>query len=181
VLGVSDACIAAYPGDFAVALAAFDAMIDVVGPHGGRTIALLDLHLTPGATPHVETALANNELIVRVRVPVTRVGKASTYQKIRDRQSYAFALTSAAVALDFADGRISDARIALGGVATKPWRARAAERCLIGTPLTEATARRAGELAFADVRTTRQNAFKVPLGIQTIVESLMIAQQRAAA
>jgi xanthine dehydrogenase YagS FAD-binding subunit len=129
----------------------------------------------------VETALANDELIVAVRVPVTRAGKASTYQKIRDRQSYAFALTSAAVALAFADGRVSDARIALGGVATKPLRARSAEHSLIGAPLTEASARRSAELAFAGARTTHQNAFKVPLGIQTVVESLMIAQQRASA
>jgi len=181
VLGVSDACIAVYPGDFAVALAAFDAAIDVVGPSGARAIPLVDFHHAPGGTPHVETALAGNELITRIRVPVTRAGKASTYQKIRDRESYAFALTSAAVALDFADGRVTDARIALGGVATKPWRARAAEQSLIGQPLTETAARNAGRLAFADARTTRQNAFKVPLGIETVVESLMIAQGRAQA
>jgi len=181
VLGVSDACIAVYPGDFAIALAAFDAMIDVVGPRGARSIPLLDLHTAPGTTPHIETILANDELITAVRVPVTRAGKASTYQKIRDRHSYAFALTSAAVALDIADGRVIDARIALGGVTTRPWRARTAEHSLIGTPLTEATARRAGELAFADARTTTQNAFKIPLGIETVVESLMIAQQRASA
>jgi xanthine dehydrogenase YagS FAD-binding subunit len=181
LLGVSDACIAAYPGDFAVALAAFDAVIEIVGPSGARSIPLIDFHLAPGTTPHLETVLASNELITRIRVPVTRAGKASTYQKIRDRESYAFALTSAAVALDFADGRVTDARIALGGVATKPWRARAAEQSLIGQPLTETIARHAGQLAFADARTTKQNAFKVPLGIETIVESLMIAQGRAQA
>jgi len=145
VLGVSDACIAVYPGDFAVALAAFDAVIEVVGPGGVRSIPLIDFHLAPGITPHLDTALATGELITRIRVTVTRAGKASTYQKIRDRESYAFALTSAAVALDFAGGRVTDARIALGGVATKPWRARAAEQSLIGQPLTENTrsARRA--------------------------------------
>jgi xanthine dehydrogenase YagS FAD-binding subunit len=179
ILGVSDACIAVYPGDWAVALAAFDATIDIVGPSGARSIPLLELHRLPGTTPHVETVLDSNDLITRVRVPVTRAGKASTYQKIRDRESYAFALTSAAVALELADGRVSDARIALGGVATTPWRARAAEQSLIGQPLTEATARRAGEIAFADAKTTKQNAFKVPLGIQTVVESLMIARERA--
>jgi xanthine dehydrogenase YagS FAD-binding subunit len=179
VLGVSDACIAVYPGDFAVALAAFDAVIDVIGAKGARSIPLVDFHLAPGATPQLETVLAGNELITRIRVPVTRAGKASTYQKIRDRESYAFALTSAAVALDFADGRVTDARIALGGVATKPWRARAAEQSLIGQPLTETAARHAGTLAFADARTTRQNAFKIPLGIETVVESLMIARGRA--
>jgi xanthine dehydrogenase YagS FAD-binding subunit len=180
ILGVSDACIAVYPGDWAVALAAFDAVVDTVGPGGARSIPLLDLHLPPGSTPHRETILDDGELITRVRVPVTRAGKASTYQKIRDRESYAFALTSAAVALAFADdGRVDEARIALGGVATIPWRARSAEQSLIGQLLTEETAQRAGELAFAGARTTAQNAFKVPLGIQTVVESLMIAQKRA--
>jgi xanthine dehydrogenase YagS FAD-binding subunit len=181
ILGTSDHCIAVYPGDFAVALAAFDAVVDTMSPKGARSIPLLDLHLEPGATPHVETSLASDELITHIRVPVTGAGKGSTYQKIRDRESYAFALTSAAVALDFAGDRVKEARIALGGVATKPWRARSAEQGLVGQPLTEATARRAGELAFASAQTTSQNAFKVPLGIQTVVESLMIAQQRALA
>jgi xanthine dehydrogenase YagS FAD-binding subunit len=181
ILGTSDHCIAVYPGDFAVALAAFDAVVDAMGPRGARSIPLLDLHLEPGGTPHVETSLASDELITRIRVPVTRAGKGSTYQKIRDRESYAFALTSAAVALEFEGDRVKEARIALGGVATKPWRARSAEQSLVGQPLTEATARRAGELAFAGARTTPQNAFKVPLGIQTVADSLMIAQQRALA
>ncbi len=181
ILGTSDHCIAVYPGDFAVALAAFDAVVDTMGPKGARSIPLLDLHLEPGTTPHAETSLASDELITRIRVPATGAGKGSTYQKIRDRESYAFALTSAAVALDFADDRVKEARIALGGVATKPWRAWSAEESLIGQPLTEGTARRAGELAFARARTTPQNAFKIPLGIQTVVESLMIAQQRALA
>jgi xanthine dehydrogenase YagS FAD-binding subunit len=141
----------------------------------------LDLHLEPGSTPHLETTLASDELITHIRVPVTAAGKGSTYQKIRDRESYAFALTSAAVALAFDGDRVKEARIALGGVATKPWRARPAEQSLLGQPLTEATARRAGELAFVGARTTPQNAFKIPVGIQTIVESLMIAQQRALA
>jgi xanthine dehydrogenase YagS FAD-binding subunit len=181
VLGVSETCIAVYPGDFAVALAAFDAVVDVAGPRGARSIPLLDLHLAPGATPHLETTLDRDELITRVRVPVTRAGKASTYQKVRDRESYAFALTSAAVALDFAGGRVTDARIALGGVATKPWRARSAEQMLIGHTLTEPAAREAGRIAFADARTTKQNAFKVPLGIETIVQALMIARGRSQA
>jgi xanthine dehydrogenase YagS FAD-binding subunit len=162
-----------------VALAAFDAVVDVVSPTGARSIPLLELHRPPGTTPHVEHVLAPSELITRVRVPVTRAGKASTYQKVRDRDSYAFALTSAAVALELADGRVKDARVALGGVATTPWRARAAEQSLIGQPLTESNARRAGALALAGARTTKQNAFKVPLGIETVVESLLIARGRA--
>lgn len=179
VLGVSDACIAVYPGDWAIALAAFDAVIDTLSPRGPRSIPVLDFHRLPGSTPHLETALAPDELILRVRVPATRLGKASTYQKVRDRQSYAFALTSAAVAVEIVDGAVRDARIALGGVATKPWRAREAERSLVGQALTVASARRAGELAFREAHTRPQNAFKVPLGINTVVEALMIAQKRA--
>ncbi len=179
ILGVSESCIAVYPSDLAVALAAFDAIVDVVGPSGKRSIPFLELHRLPGTTPHLETNLASDELITRVRVPVTRAGKASTYQKIRDRESYAFALTSAAVALTFEDDHVAEARIALGGVATVPWRAKAAEQSLTGQPLTEATARRAGELAFEGAKTSCQNAFKVPLGIQTVIESLTIARGRA--
>jgi xanthine dehydrogenase YagS FAD-binding subunit len=179
LLGGSEACIAVYPGDFGVALTALDASVVVAGPAGRRAIPIADFFLTPGTTPQLETTLAKNEMIVQIRVPTTLAGKASTYQKIRDRESYAFALTSAAVALEFAGSNVKDARIALGGVATKPWRAHAAERSLIGAPLSEAAAQRAGELAFADARTTSQNAFRVPLGIQTVVESLLIAEQRA--
>jgi xanthine dehydrogenase YagS FAD-binding subunit len=179
LLGGSDACIAVYHGDFAVALAALDASIVVAGPNGKRAIPIANFFLTPGATPQLETTVAKNEMIVQIRVPTTRAGKASTYQKIRDRESYAFALTSAAVALELSGNTVKDARIALGGVATKPWRAHAAERSLIGAPLTEAAAQHAGQLAFADARTTSQNAFRVPLGMQTVVESLLIAQRRA--
>src|SRR5207302_8559337 len=124
VLGVSDACIATYPGDFAIALIAFDAVIDVAGPHGERTVDLADLHLEPGDTPQREHTLADDELILRIRVPVTPAGRASTYLKIRPRESYAFALASAAVALTLdGEGMVDDCRIALGGVATRPWRA----------------------------------------------------------
>jgi xanthine dehydrogenase YagS FAD-binding subunit len=106
ILGTSEHCIAVYPGDFAVALAAFDAVVDTTGPKGARSIPLLDLHLEPGSTPHLETTLASDELITHIRVPVTPAGKGSTYQKIRDRESYAFALTSAAVALAFDGDRV---------------------------------------------------------------------------
>lgn len=181
ILGVSEACIAVYPGDWAIALAAFDAVVDTLGPNGPRSIPLLELHREPGTTPQSETVLARGELIVRVRVPVTRLGKGSTYHKIRDRASYAFALTSAAAALELREGRVHDARIALGGVATRPWRAYQAERSLIGQVLDEASARRAGELAFAGAQTRPLNAFKVPLGVNTVVEALRIARQRAEA
>jgi xanthine dehydrogenase YagS FAD-binding subunit len=179
ILGVSNSCIAVYPGDWAVALVAFDAVVDTLSPRGPRSIPLADFHLEPGSTPHIETALASDELIMRIRVPVSRLGKGSTYQKVRDRQSYAFALTSAAVAVELADGRVCDARIALGGVATKPWRARDAERSLIGQRFEEQSVKRAALLAFQGARTRPLNAFKVPLGVATVVEALMIAGQRA--
>ena len=178
VLGGSEACIAVYPGDWAVALVAFDAEVDAVGPRGARTVPLRELHREPGATPHLETMLAADELIVRIRVPRRPAGRASTYHKIRDRESYAFALASAAVGLQIEDNRVVDARIALGGVATRPWRAAEAERSLIGQPLTRATARRAAELAFAGAKPLEHNAFKVALGIETVADALMLAKDR---
>jgi xanthine dehydrogenase YagS FAD-binding subunit len=180
VLGTSDACIATYPGDWAVALLAFDASIDVASPRGERTVALADLHVEPGDTPQREHTLARDELILRIRVPATETGRGSTYHKIRDRESYAFALASAAAAVTFDDGgMVGDCRIALGGLATRPWRARDAERTLIGGPLNAETARRAGEAALAGARPGRHNAFKVELGIRTVADALDIAGKRA--
>jgi xanthine dehydrogenase YagS FAD-binding subunit len=123
--------------------------------------------------------LAHDEMIVRTNIPASPLGKASTYLKIRDRESYAFALTSAAVALSMDGDLVRDARIALGGVATVPWRAHAAEQSLIGKMLDDAAAHQAGTLAFAAAQTTPQNAFRVPLGINTVVKALMIAKARA--
>jgi xanthine dehydrogenase YagS FAD-binding subunit len=179
LLGASEACIAVYPGDWAVALAAFDAEVDVLGPRGERTIALQDLHREPGNTPDIETVLERDELILRIRVPATPLGRASTYHKIRDRESYAFALASAAVALDLDGGTVRQARIALGGVATRPWRAREAEASLIGQPLTVETGRVAGEIAFRAARPGHDNQFRIELGIRTIADALLIAKQRA--
>jgi xanthine dehydrogenase YagS FAD-binding subunit len=179
VLGGSEACIAVYPGDFAVALAAFDAQIDVLGPRGQRTIALDELHREPGTTPHIETALARDELILRIRLPATALGRASTYHKIRDRESYAFALASAAVALRLEGDTVREARIALGGVATRPWRAREAEQSLVGRPLTAEAARAAGDVALRGARPGRQNGFKIELGARTVADALLIAKQRA--
>ncbi len=179
ILGTSTSCVAVYPGDWAVALAAFDAQLDTVSPRGERTIPIDELHREPGETPHLETILKPDELIVRIRVPVTVAGRASTYHKIRDRASYAFALASAAVALRVDGDTVREARIALGGVATRPWRARDAERALMGGALTEGSARAAGELAFTAARTGQYNRFKVELGARTIAEALMIAKGRA--
>ncbi len=179
LLGTSDSCIASYPGDWAIALIALDAIVETLSPRGRRAIPIGDLHREPGSTPHIENALERDELIVRIRIPKTPLGRASTYQKIRDRESYAFALTSAAVALLMEGDMVKDARIAVGGVATRPWRAFKAERSLVGEKLTEATARHAGELAFEGAKTTSQNAFCVTLGVNTVVDSLLIAHQRA--
>jgi xanthine dehydrogenase YagS FAD-binding subunit len=181
LLGGSEACIAVYPGDFAIGLLAFDAQVDILGRNGERTIAVEDLHREPEDTPHIETVLEPDELIVRIRVPVTRLGRASTYHKIRDRESYAFALASAAVALQMDADTVLDARIAIGGVATRPWRAREAERTLVGYPLTSQAARAAGEAALRGARATSQNRFRIELATQTIVDALMIARQRARA
>jgi xanthine dehydrogenase YagS FAD-binding subunit len=180
VLGTSHACIATSPGDWPVALLAFDASIDVAGPAGERTVALADFYLEPGDTPDQEYTLAPDELILRIRVPVTPAGRGSAYLKIRDRESYAFALASAAVGLTFsADGSVGECRIALGGVATRPWRAPAAEQVLAGRPLTAENARAAGEAALAGARPGNHNAFKIELGIRAVADALRIAGQRA--
>jgi xanthine dehydrogenase YagS FAD-binding subunit len=180
VLGTSRACIATSPGDWPVALLAFDASIDVAGPGGERTVALADFYLEPGDTPDQEYTLAPDELILRIRVPVTPAGRGSAYLKIRDRESYAFALASAAVGLTFsADGSVGECRIALGGVATRPWRPPAAEQVLAGRPLTAENARAAGEAALAGARPGSHNAFKVELGIRAVAGALRIAGQRA--
>jgi len=179
LLGTSEFCIAVYPGDWATALAAVDASFDTMSPRGARTISIHDLHVEPGRTPDVEHTLAADELIVRTRIPTQSAYRASTYQKIRDRASYAFALASAAVALDIQGDVIRDARIAIGGVATRPWRARDAEQSLIGGRLDERAARHAGELAYVNAHTTPQNAFRVPLGVAAVERALMIARERA--
>jgi xanthine dehydrogenase YagS FAD-binding subunit len=179
LLGTSSQCIATYPGDWAVALVAMDASIDTLSPRGMRTIRVAELHRQPGETPQIESVLAPDEMIIRTCVPASVLGKASTYLKIRDRESYAFALTSAAVALWMDGKRVREARIALGGVATVPWRAREAEQSLIGRTLDDAAARDAGRLAFAGAQTRPQNAFRVPLGINTVAQALLIARGRA--
>lgn len=178
LLGGSPHCIATYPGDFAVALVAFDAVLDVIGPNGPRTLPVEALHRLPGDRPDLETTLAPGEIIVRIRVPATTLGRASVYHKIRDRESYAFALSSAAVAVTLVGGKVEQARIALGGVATKPWRARVAEQGLVGQALTLETALAAGFAAFMDARAGEHNAFRIELGARTVADALMIASSR---
>jgi xanthine dehydrogenase YagS FAD-binding subunit len=179
LLGGSQACIATYPGDFATALVAFDANIDVLGPDGPRTLAVGELHREPGETPDIETTLGHGELILRVRVPKSEIGRASTYHKIRDRESYAFALASAAVALDLEGEIVRASRVALGGLATRPWRAWAAEDVLVGRALTPRIAKEAGDVAMEGAKAGRYNGFRIELGSRTVAEALMIAKQRA--
>jgi len=177
VLGVSDHCIATYPGDFAQALIALNAAVEIVRPAGGRLILFERLHVLPGDTPHIETVLMPGELIVGFLIPVAAWTRRSLYLKIRDRESYEFALASAAVALDLADGIVNGARIALGGVATKPRRAREAEVVLKGQPVDEAGARHAVDAAFVDARTHGGNNYKPELGKRTLIRALLQAAQ----
>ncbi len=175
VLGTSDQCIATYPGDFAQALIALDATMEITGTSGSRSIPFSQLHKAPGDTPQIETSLAPGELIRGFTIP----GRwpRSLYLKARDRQSYEFALASAAVALDMQDGTVRDARVALGGVATVPWRAREAEAVLRGQRLDESLAQRAADAAFSGARARQHNAFKMALGKRVVARAL---QQAAA-
>ena len=171
ILGVSERCIAAHPSDMCVALAALDAVVEVRGTDGTRRVPLTDLHRLPGQTPEIETELAPGDLITAVELPPP-VAANSRYRKVRDRASFAFALVSVAAALQVSNGTVTEARLALGGVAPKPWRAREAERLLVGGPADEAAFGRAAEaeLTFAAVR--QGNAFKVALATSTVVATL---------
>jgi xanthine dehydrogenase YagS FAD-binding subunit len=172
VLGAGDQCIATYPGDFAQALIALDATVEIASVQGNRTIPFAQLHREPGDTPHVETTLQPGEFIAAFAVPATPFARRSLFLKIRDRESYEFALASAAVALDIHDGTVREARIALGGLATVPWRATAAEASLKGNVLDEKNAAAAAEEAFAGARSHAHNAFKVELGTRTLRRAL---------
>lgn len=178
VLGASDACNAVSPGDWPVALLAMDARIDIAGNDGERQLPLADLYLLPRQTPHLEFALRPGDMITGIVVDKVAAGRRSTYHKIRDRESFAFALASAAVALDMSGDRIDAARIALGGVATRPWRALAAEDILRGHTLTDELALMAGRSAFADAVPGRSNGFKIELGARTVADAIMIAAGR---
>jgi xanthine dehydrogenase YagS FAD-binding subunit len=175
VLGTSDQCIATYPGDFAQAMIALDATLEITGKSGVRNLPFAQLHKPPGNSPQIETTLSGGELISGFIIP----GRwpRSVYLKARDRQSYEFALASAAIALDVDGGVVRDARVALGGVATTPWRAREAEALLKGQKLDEALAARAAEAAFADAKARKHNAFKIALGKRVLARAL---QQAAA-
>jgi xanthine dehydrogenase YagS FAD-binding subunit len=173
ILGWSDACVATHPSDMAVALAALEAVVRAQGPGGERTIPLTDLHRLPGDHPERDTALERGELITAVDLPPLPMAARSHYRKVRDRASYAFALVSVAAALQVADGVVGDVRLALGGVAHKPWRATTAEQALRGAPATQDSFRAAAEAELAGARTLPGNAFKVPLARNVIVSTLL--------
>jgi xanthine dehydrogenase YagS FAD-binding subunit len=177
VLGTSAHCIASYPGDLAVVLAAFGATVDLVSDAGPRTIPIEELHRQPGDRPDLETTLRPREIMTDIHVPRAAWARRSLYLKIRDRDSYAFALASAAVGLDMDGGTVREARIGLGGVATTPWRAREAEDVLAGQILTEAVAERAAAAAFADAHVDTENAYKPELGRRTLVRALLAAAE----
>jgi xanthine dehydrogenase YagS FAD-binding subunit len=170
VLGTSEQCIATYPGDFAQALIALDATVEITGKSGARTIPFSQLHKPPGNTPQIETTLAPGEVISGFAV--SGRWPRSVYLKTRDRQSYEFALSSAAVALDVQDGMVRDARVALGGVATMPWRAGEAEALLKGQKFDDGLAQRVAEAAFAGARGNKHNAFKIALGKRVVARAL---------
>lgn len=172
VLGVSDSCIASYAGDFGQALIALDAEVELAGPNGSRRIPFANLHRPLGDAPHIESTLEPGELILAFMVPSIPWAKRSLFLKIRDRQSYEFALASAAVALDIDDGQIRNVRIALGGVSATPWRAREAEQKLKGRKLDDAILSDAADAAFANAKPREHNVFKIQLGKLTLVRAL---------
>ncbi len=173
ILGASPACVATHPSDMCVALAALEATVTLEGQDGGREIAFADLHRLPGETPEVETQLRPGELITAVTLPPNGLAARSTYRKVRDRASYAFALVSVAAGLELEGGVIGDVRLALGGVAHKPWRAHAAEAALKGRPATESVFREAAEAELAPARPLRDNGFKIELARRVIVDTLV--------
>jgi xanthine dehydrogenase YagS FAD-binding subunit len=172
ILGASEACIAVHPSDMCVALAALDATVHVAGQNGSRAITFGDFHRLPGDTPHIETNLQRNEIIVAVELPARGFATNYSYLKIRDRLSYAFALVSVAAALELDGGRITEVRLALGGLAHKPWRDKSAEAALVGQAPNRAAFARAADIVLRDAKGFEHNAFKIGLAHRAIVRAL---------
>lgn len=172
IVGVSDHCIALHASDLAVALIALDAIVQTKGPNGERSIPLTQFYRAPGETPWIEHALDHGELITAVSIPLLPDGSRSHYLKVRDRASYEFALTSAAVALAIDQGTITSARIGLGGIGTIPWRGTDAETLLAGAPVDIETFRAAAEAAVAGAVPRAYNAFKIELAKRTLIRAL---------
>ena len=172
IFGTSKECIAVHPSDMCVALVALDATVVVVGPKGERRIPFGEFHRLPGDHPEKDNTLQNNEMIMSVEIPDNAFNKNAHYFKVRDRASYAFALVSVAAALNMDGKVIKEARLAMGGVAHKPWRLSEAEKSLAGKPATEETFQQAAKIAMQGAKTYQYNAFKVKLGSNVIVEAL---------
>ena len=179
ILGTSEHCIATNPSDMNVAMAALEATIHVHGPKGERSIPIADFHVLPGNTPQRETVLEPGDLITHVTLPPAAPGSRSLYLKLRDRASYEFALASAAVVITVANAKIERARIALGGVGTKPWRSTEAEGELTGQPVTQAVFQKAADAALRDAKPQSENGFKVELAKRCLVHALKLATQTA--
>ena len=179
ILGTSEHCIATNPSDMNVAMAALEATIHLRGTKGERSIPIADFHLLPGNTPQRETVLEPGDLITHVTLPPPAPGSRSLYLKLRDRASYEFALASAAVVVTVADGKVTRARIALGGVGTKPWRSTEAESELTGQPATEDVFRKAADAALRGAKPQSENGFKVELAKRCLVHALKLATQTA--
>ncbi|MBU1820898.1 MAG: FAD binding domain-containing protein, partial [Bacteroidetes bacterium] len=176
IFGWSDQCVAVYPSDMAIALAALDAVVKVRSANGQeRAIPFADFHRLPGTTPEKDTNLNHGELITAIEIPKNNFAPHSYYLKVRDRASYAFALVSVAAALELDNNRIKQARVALGGVAHKPWRALKAELFLAGKEATEENFRKAAEAEMADARPLEHNKFKIELGHRGITRALLMA------
>jgi len=175
ILGTSDHCIATNPSDMCVAMAALEATIHVEGARGARTIAFGDFHVLPGSTPHRETVLEPGDLITHVTLPPPRAGSRQVYLKLRDRASYEFALASAAVVMHLTRGTISDVRIALGGVGTKPWRSPEAEAVLAGKPASAENFRQAAEATLRNTKPQSENTFKIELAKRCLTHALQTA------
>ena len=179
LFGISDACLANYPGDWGAALAAFDTAVEIRSAGGTRTVPFDEFHTAYGDDPARETVLEQGEIVTAITVQATPAGRGSTYVKVRDRQSYAYALVSAAVALEMDGETVKSARVSLGGVASKPWRSADAEAVLTGARLTEAVGLQAGEAAFAGAQPRRHNLFKVELGRRVVARAAIMASKRA--
>jgi xanthine dehydrogenase YagS FAD-binding subunit len=175
ILGTSEHCIATNPSDMCVALAALGATIHIQGPKGSRAVVFGDFHLLPGDTPHRETVLEPGDLITHITLPPPIAGSKQVYLKLRDRASYEFALSSAAVILTIAGGKITRARIALGGVGAKPWRSPEAEVALAGKPANDASFRQAAEAALRKAKPQSENKFKIELAKRCLTHALRMA------
>jgi xanthine dehydrogenase YagS FAD-binding subunit len=179
IFGISAACIAVNPSDMNVALAALDAMVTVDSPRGQRSIPIADFHRLPGDSPHLDTNLQADELIVAVELPPSRYAQYSHYLKVRERSSYAFALVAVAAGLDIQAGKVVSARIAAGGVAHKPWRLNAVENALMAAKLSDVDYRLLGDLAVRDAQPLMQNAYKIPMLRAAVGRAVLMAGERA--